>query len=52
MADNLFTALSASENEDIDELIKISSDLRTMEPSGPFMFGVYNDTNVRTLKFE
>lgn len=52
MADNLFTALSASENEDADELIKISSDLRTMEPSGPFRFGVYNDTNVRTLKFE
>lgn len=35
----------------MNEILTISSDLRTITPSGPFLLGVYNDTNVHTLSF-
>ena len=51
MPDTLNEALSSSLNEDADPMLTISNDLRTITPSGPFLFGVYNDTNVHTLSF-
>ncbi len=51
MPDTLNEALSSSLNEDADPMLAISNDLRTITPSGPFLFGVYNDTNVHALSF-
>lgn len=51
MPDTLNEALSNSLNEDADLMLTISNDLRTIAPSGPYLFGVYNDTNVHTLSF-
>lgn len=35
-----------------DGTLVISNDLRTISPSGPYLLGVFNDTNVHTLTFE
>lgn len=51
MPDTLNEALSSSLNEDVDLILTISNDFRTITPSGPYLFGVYNDTNVHTLSF-